>query len=188
MKSVTDMAWLVTQIREQFPAAAIDDPGLSKGGGWAVAVQLGDRRVAVRWTKAHGYGVSLVRDAEPYGLPADKTYDDAAKALRRVRQLLARPTVKRDPDARLDVHIPADLLRRLEYATRLPAHQDHGGTLEALVERALEDGLIGIVLNYERFEDKKPITDALHAESWGRHKPKTRMAAGSKGKRLIHRR
>ena len=90
------------------------------------------------------------------------------------------------PTARLDVQIPVDLYERLVYTSGLPRHQDHGGTFEALVVWALEEGLIGIAISYERFEDEKPITNALHALV--SRKSKTRMAAGSKGKRLIHRR
>jgi hypothetical protein len=92
------------------------------------------------------------------------------------------------PTARLDVQIPVDLYERLVYTSGLPRHQDHGGTFEALVVWALEEGLIGIAISYERFEDKKPITDALHALVSDKPKTKTRMAAGSKGKRLIPRR
>ena len=188
MKTGPDMVWLVAQVHEQYPAAVIDDRGPREAGGLSVDMRLGDQRVVVQWIEGGGYSVSLVRDGEPRGLPPDKTYKHAADALRRVQHLFARRTVKPEPDARLDVPISADLLRRLKYAAGLPAHQDHGGTFEALVVWALEEGLIGIVLAYERFEDNKPITDALHAELRAHHKPKTRMAAGSKGKRLIHRR
>jgi hypothetical protein len=87
VKIEPDMAWIVAQIREKFPAATIDDPGPSRGGGWLVDVQLGDRRVVLQRTKIHRFGVSLVHSDEPYGLSPDKTYIRAAAALLRVRQL-----------------------------------------------------------------------------------------------------
>jgi len=61
---------------------------------------------------------------------------------------------------RLDVQIPVELYERLVYMSRLPAHW--GRTLEAVVVHALEEGSIGIAIHYERFEDKKPITDEVH--------------------------
>lgn len=96
---------------------------------------------------------------------------------------------KKTSTTRLDVQIPSELYERLVYMAELPAHAAHGGTLEALVVRALDDGSIGIGLHYERFEDKKLVTDEVNRLAFGhRSKSPTRMAAGSKGRRLIHRR
>lgn len=74
--------------------------------------------------------------------------------------------------------IPIELYDRLVYMSRLPVHESWGGTLEALVIRALEEGSIGIAIAYERFEDKKPITDEVHRQAFGgKPKAKTRMAS-----------
>lgn len=92
---------------------------------------------------------------------------------------------------RLDVQVPVSLYERLVYMSCLPSHQSWGGTLETLVIRALEEGSIGIAMAYERFEDKKLITDEVRRSAFGRYykpKAKTKMVAGSKGKRRVPRR
>ena len=71
------------------------------------------------------------------------------------------------PTARLDVQIPVKLYERLVYMSRLPSHESWGGTLEAIVIRALEEGSIGIAIAYERFEEKKPITDEVRRLAFG---------------------
>jgi hypothetical protein len=91
---------------------------------------------------------------------------------------------------RLDMEIPVELFERLQSAARLPMHREFGVTLEVLVIQALEEGLIGIELSCERFDDTKPIADAILTEFEPRTdcKSNTRIAVRWQGRRSIRHR
>jgi transcriptional regulator with XRE-family HTH domain len=77
-------------IKATHPQAAVTlTPPLNKEGVWSIDLACGDKRLAIEWSLATGFGVSSVSD-ESYGERPDETFQSLEGVQRRITELLTR--------------------------------------------------------------------------------------------------
>jgi transcriptional regulator with XRE-family HTH domain len=75
-------------IKATHPQAAVTlTPPLDKEGVWSIDLVCGDKRLAIEWSLATGFGVSSLSD-ESYGERPDETFQSLEGIQRRITELL----------------------------------------------------------------------------------------------------
>lgn len=79
---------LKDQLAESFPAARLEImPPKHADGIWSLDVDLGEKKLAVEWSEATGFGLSTVRDDNIFE-GADERLPSLATITPRINQLL----------------------------------------------------------------------------------------------------